>query len=417
MKKKKLLVLGGIAVLVDIVAQAQKNGYYVIVTDYLTNSPAKKIADESWMLSIDDVSGIVQKCIEEKVDGVMNYCLDPGQKPYQEICERLKIPCVASFEQFEIMTNKDKFAKACNSFGIDTIPEYNLDDYDNMQFPVMVKPVDSRASKGLVVCHKKEELNEAYEYALAFSKRKKLRIEKYLNGYPEICAKYIAVDGEIFFTSMADVFTCYLENGQRVYLGTQTYPSRYYKEYLETVNDRVIKMLKKIGIKNGATSFTGFYDHGKFRFFDPSLRMGGAQDWCIGKAASGVDISDLLTNFAITGSMGNVENIRPIDKAFAKKYSALLYFDVIPGTIAVFEGIKDAIKVNGVVGFHQCHVVGDTVKSLGTSDNVAIRFIVSCDTKKEFVETVRKIQEKIIINNEKGENMIAPMFDPELITE
>ena len=86
---KKLLVLGGISALVDIVKEAKEEGYYVIVTDYLTDSPAKKVADESWLLSIDDVEGIVQKCKEEHIDGVMNYCLDPGQKPYQQICERL----------------------------------------------------------------------------------------------------------------------------------------------------------------------------------------------------------------------------------------------------------------------------------------------------------------------------------------
>lgn len=46
-KKRKLLVLVGIAVIEDIVIKAKTKGYYVIVTDYLTDSPAKKVADES----------------------------------------------------------------------------------------------------------------------------------------------------------------------------------------------------------------------------------------------------------------------------------------------------------------------------------------------------------------------------------
>lgn len=413
--KKVLLVLGGIAAINEIVVKAKEKGYYVIVTDYLTDSPAKKLADESWMLSIDDVDGIVQKCKEEQVDGVMNYCLDPGQKPYQQICEKLGFPCVATYEQFEIMTNKDKFTECCRKFGVETIPEYSIDDIENMRFPVMVKPVDSRASKGLRVCEKSEDLQDACEYALGFSKRKVVRIEKYMNGLPEICVKYFAVDGEILFTTMSDVSTCFLKDGTRVYLGTQTYPSRYYDEYIKTTNDRVIDMLKAIGIKNGATSFTGFYDNGVFRFFDPSLRMGGAQDWRIGEAASGVDISDLLTNFALTGHMGNIEDIRAIDKAFAKKFSALLYFDVIPGKIAFFDGIEDALSVDGIVGYHQCHVVGDEIVSLGTSDNVAIRFIVSCDTRESFVKAVKAVQEVIKIEDSAGNSLIAPLYDPELI--
>ena len=56
---KKLLILGAISAMIDIVKDAKKMGYYVIVTDYLEDSPAKKYADETWLLSIDDVDAIV----------------------------------------------------------------------------------------------------------------------------------------------------------------------------------------------------------------------------------------------------------------------------------------------------------------------------------------------------------------------
>lgn len=421
--KKVLLVLGAISVIKEIILDAKAKGYYVIATDYLTDSPAKKYADEAWMLSIDDVDGIVAKCRENHVDGVMNYCIDPGQKPYQQICEKLGLPCVATFEQFDIMTNKDKFTKACKAHGVGVIPEYELDErllpeqVEKLEYPVMVKPVDSRASKGLYVCHGPEDVPQAVEYALSFSKRKKIRVEKYLNGYPEVCAKYVACDGEIFFTTMADVYTCYAPDGTRVYLGTQTYPSKYYDEYVRTTNDKVIAMLKGIGIQNGATSFTGFYDNGEFRFFDPSLRMGGAQDWRIADAASGVDISKLLTNFALTGKMGEVEQVRKIDKAFANKQSALLYFDIVPGKIGLFSGIEEALTIPGVVGYHQCHVVGDEILKYGTSDNVAIRFILSCDTVEDLIETIGKVQQTIRIEDVNGKNMIVSPFDANILRE
>ena len=415
--KKVLLILGAISAMNEIVQNARKKGYYVIVTDNLIDSPAKKYADESWMLSIDDVDGLVAKAKERGVDGVMNYCIDPGQKPYQQICEKMGLPCVASFEQFDIMTNKDKFAEYCGKYGVGTIHEYDLDgeftkeNLEKIELPVLVKPADGRASKGITICNKVEDIPLAYEYAMSFSKRKKVLIQTYVRNCPEICAKYVACDGEIFLTTMADVFTCYKEDGTRVYLGTQTYPSKYMDEYLRTTNDRVINMLKSIGVRNGATSFTGFFDNGVFRMFDPSLRMGGAQDWRIAAAASGVDISDLLTNYAMTGSMGDVNEIRKIDKAFAKKFSALLYFDVLPGKIGVIKGIEDALEYKGVVGYHQCHKEGDLIEGLGTANNVAIRFILSCNTKEQFVNTILKVQSCISILNEEGESMMAPLFD------
>ncbi len=416
--KKALLVLGAISAMNEIVIDARKQGYYVIVTDYLPDSPAKKYADETWMLSIDDVDGIVQKCLERQVDGVMNYCIDPGQKPYQQICERLGLPCVAGHEQFDVMTNKDKFAKCCVDHGLDVIPKYNMDrtitesDYASLEYPLMIKPVDGRASKGIVVVNKPDEMSAALEYALRFSKRKEVVIEKYMKC-PEFCAKYVACDGNFYFSTLSDVWDSILPDGTRVYMGTSSYPSRYYDEYMAETNDKVVAMLRDIGIKNGAMSLTGFYDEGKFRFFDPSLRMGGAQDWRVVEAACGVNIANLLTNFAMTGSMGDMAEISKIDCAFAKKSSALLYYDLLVGQIGSINGVDEVLKLPGVVGYHQCHQVGDIIEGYGTANNVAMRFIVSCNTPIEFRETVRRANELIEIKDIHGNNMVAPRYAPE----
>lgn len=414
--KKALLVLGAISAINEIVIDAKKAGYYVIVTDYLENSPAKKYADEAWMLSIDDVDGIVGKCRERGVDGVMNYCIDPGQKPYQQICERLNLPCVADYAQFDIMTNKDKFAKCCVEHGLDVIPKYNMyselsdEDYFSLTYPIMIKPVDGRASKGIVVVEKPEDVKKALEYSMSFSKQKQVVVEKYMRNCPEFCAKYVACDGQIYFSSMSDVWDSVLSDGTRVYMGTSTYPSRFYNEYIENTNQKVIDMLKSIGIKNGAMSLTGFYDGGKFRFFDPSLRMGGAQDWRVVEAACGVNIANLLTNFAITGSMGDNNEVKKIDRAFADKYSALLYYDLKKGTIAEINGIEKILSLPSVYGYHQCHNVGDVIDSYGTSNNVAIRFIVSADTYEDFVRTVDAANSFIEIRDTDGNDMISPKY-------
>ncbi len=417
--KKAILMIGAISAMNEIVIDAKKMGYYVVVTDWLPNSPAKKYADESWLLSIDEVDAIVEKCRERGVDGVMNYCIDPAQKYYQQICEKLGVPCVAEKEQFDIMTNKDKFARCCVEHGLDIIPKYNMDkdlteaDYANLDYPVMVKPADGRASKGIIVAHSAEEMPAAVAYALDYSTRKEVVIEKYLQC-PEFCVKYVACDGEFYFTTMSDVWDSVLPDGTRVYMGTSTYPSKFCQEYIRTTNDKVIAMLRDIGIRNGAMSMTGFYDNGAFRFFDPSLRMGGAQDWRVAEAASGVNIANLLTNFAITGSMGDSKEICKIDRAFMNKYSALLYYDLKKGTVGTFEGVEEILKLPGVYGYHQLHDVGDTIDSYGTAINVAIRFILSCDSREQFVSTVEQAHKLIKILDTDGNDMTAPKYPPEI---
>jgi biotin carboxylase len=414
--KKVLLVMGGFAQLCDIVENAKKKGIYVIVTDYLENSPAKKIADESYMVSITDVNGIVNLCRERNVDGVMNYCIDPGQKPYQQICEYLGLPCYGTEEQFNIMTNKDFFKKECLKYGLDIIPEFLLDanfrkeDVNKLIFPVVIKPADGRASKGFSICYDELGVSDAVNEALLYSKRGKFVVEKFISGQ-EFVVKYFVCDGEIHLTSMADLYTCYTKEGKRAYIGAQVFPSKYYQLFAETTDDKVRGMIRGMGVKNGAMSFDGFIDDDKFRFFDPSYRMGGAQDWRIVAKITGINISELLTNFALTGTMGDCSKIRELDKGFTEKSSAMLYFLVREGKIGEIKGLEEIINISSVIGYHMSHVEGDVVSFSGTSDHVVMRILMVCNDIIQLKNDITKIQDLVTILDEKGNDMLLPNFD------
>ena len=108
---KKILILGGTAQQIKLVEAAKKMGVYTIVTDYLVDSPAKKVADEAWMHNIKDVDQIVERCKQEQVNGVICGYIDPCQRPYQQICEALDLPCYGTKDQFFYMT--DKHSRKC----------------------------------------------------------------------------------------------------------------------------------------------------------------------------------------------------------------------------------------------------------------------------------------------------------------
>lgn len=415
--KKKLLVLGGAAQLCDIIENARDMGFYVIVTDNIENSPGKRIADESAMVSIVDVDGLVKLCRDKSIDGVMNYCLDPGQKPYFRVCKELGFKCYGNEEQFHIMSNKDIFKQECLKYGISTIPGYDkkgiIDEevLHNVRYPVVVKPADGRASKGSSLCYNEQDLFKGIENALAYSERKRVIIEKYLPRLPEVVIKHCVVDGEVFFTSMSDLYTCYTPSGKRAYIGSQTFPSRYVDLYLKKVHDRVLSMIKGMGIKNGAMSWDGFVDGEDIRFFDPSFRMGGAQDWRIVDRISGVNISTLLTNFAMTGSMGDISKIRKVDKAFIRKSSAMLYFLCNLGHIDKIIGLQESARIDSVIGYHLSHEEGDEIKQFGTSDHVVVRFLMVADTKDELKRDIQKIQSFFDVLDKEGKSMLLPNFD------
>jgi biotin carboxylase len=417
--KKVLLILGGVAQLCDIVETAKSMGIHVIATDYLDDSPAKRLADESCNVSTTDVPNLVKLCRDRRVDGIMNYCLDSSQKPYAEICRSMGYPCYGTTKQFDILTNKDKFKAYCQEHGIDIVESYDVLDYvknnslDQLNLPVIVKPADGGGSKGITICHNIDDVKPAIHKALTFSQRKEIICERILRK-PEICVKYFVCDGEIALTSMSDIYTSYT-NGIRNYIWTQIFPSKFYNQYLKTVDTRMRCLIQSLDIKNGPLSFSGFVDDDKFKFIDPSFRLGGAQDWRIVDKITGINISTLLTDFALTGNMGSPSDMIRINNKFSSHHCAMLYFLCKLGKIDNIVGINKASAVKSVIGYHVTHKVGDTVTRAGTTDHVIMRFLLVSRSNIELKQDITTIQKYIDVLDEKGCSLLLPNFDVNLI--
>ena len=125
LKGKKLLIIGGAAQHCKVVEAARELEVITYVTDYLPveKAPAKQIADHYFMFNVTDIDEMVAACKAEKIDGVISTNLDICQKPYQQVCEKLGLPCFGNKKQFDILTDKKLFKEYCRKSGVDTIPE------------------------------------------------------------------------------------------------------------------------------------------------------------------------------------------------------------------------------------------------------------------------------------------------------
>lgn len=415
-REKKLLILGGVAQLEDIVRDAQSKGYYVYVVDNCAASPAKQYANEAVDISIVDSDAIARFCKDNKITSVMNYCLHPGQRPYYQICMALGVDPYGSEEQFESLIQKTLFKAICVRNKIPIAQEYDHDELLDPSFidwPVVVKPVDGRASKGVSLCYNIDNVNSAIINAAQNCAQRSYIIEKFNCGQ-EFIVKYFVIDGVIALTSMSDVFVLYSGN-KRIYYWSQVFPSIHYSLYLASMDHRIRDLIKGLGIKNGPLSFTGFTDGINFQFIDPSFRLGGAQDWLIVNAITGVNISSLMTEYAINGSMGNASIIKSLDKKFSKKASAMLYFLVRSGKIDKIKGVDQALRSDCVVAFHQCHDEGDIVQAEGSSQHVILRFLMVATSFSALKNEMRKIQECIEVLDVYCNSMLLKPFDIDIL--
>lgn len=178
---KRLLIVGGAFQHVKLVEAAHKMGVITYVIDNLPvdKSPAKKISDFYFDCDIFDYDKIVTYCKENKIDGAVAAYLDACQLPYQRICELMGYFCFGNFQQFKKLTDKTSFVKSCIENNIDIIPQYCEEKsklIDKNDFPLFVKPCDSRGSRGQSVVFKKDDLDKAIKFA---KKGKQIRQDYY----------------------------------------------------------------------------------------------------------------------------------------------------------------------------------------------------------------------------------------------
>ena len=410
---KKLLILGGAFQHCKLVNEAKRHGIYTVVTDNLKpeDSPAKQIADAYWMLNIYDVDGIVEKCKQNQIDGVVAGWLDPCQRPYAEICKRLNLPAYCDLQQVIKMTDKIAFKAMCREYGVDVIPDYSLEDVANkaVEFPVFVKPVDSRGSRGQTICYTYEELEGAIQVARAESSNNDVLIEKYMEKVNEFHVTYFFVDGEPYLVRGSDNYCGLKETGMNKVVSCAIYPSRFLDQYIAGPHKNVVNMFKNCGIQNGPVFMQGFRDGDKFRFFDPGIRFPGVDCEVVIREATGVNYMKAMIDIALSGGCA-VPHVSDCYK-LNSKISAVLYLNVRPGKIVRIHN-EDRIKSNpAVIAYLPRCKVGDIVS---WSYNVNQRFAeldILADTFEELVGVMNEIQSAIFVEDEKGENMIFNLFD------
>lgn len=414
---KKLLILAGAGIHSKVVRTAKEMGIYTIVTDYLEDSPAKQIADEAWMLNITDIDGIVEKCKQTGVDGVLNFCIDPAQWPYLEICERLGLPCYATREQLEILTDKVRFKEYCVRHNVDVIPEFTIDDIkaDRADYPLFVKPSINRGSRGQYVCYNRDEALEAFPKSAAESADGKAICEKYMVGKQDLGTAFYVIDGEPYLVKFGDRFLGKEEDGLNKQVMCTRLPSSFSATFEAKVSDRVKNMIKSMGIKFGPVFLQGFVDGDTVRYYDPARRMPGGDYDLILKKATGFDTVKTLIHFAMTGdtsiSYGNPEGSYLLNGGVG----LLFTISVRSGWIKEVEGLNKLLTHSSVVYGRQIIPKGTQIPASGDiKQRVAAIgvYLPEGASPKKFVD---EVYETYHVYDENGDDMIVSRVDGDLL--
>ena len=210
---KTILLLGGSAQQIVAIETAKRLGYFTVLCDYLSDNPGQYVADKFYLVSTTDKDAVLEVAKNENVDGVLAYASDPAAPTAAYVAEKLGLPG-SPYKSVEILCNKDRFRKflSDNNFCTPKAKGYTdlgnaIDDLKNnyFKYPVIVKPVDSSGSKGVSKIDSIDEENDKLDYAMSFSRSKKIIIEELVEkfGY-QIAGDGLSVNGKLVFRYFAN---------------------------------------------------------------------------------------------------------------------------------------------------------------------------------------------------------------------
>ena len=416
--RKKLLILSGSVLHCGVVETARQMGVETYVTDYLPleQSPAKQLADHAWDLNVFDCDQIVEKCKKEGIDGVLNVYINPCQLPYQEICEKLKVPCFATKEQYQLFTDKKLFLKACIDNGVDIIPQYQETDFSfdnpNIEYPVYVKPSDSRGSRGQSVCHYYKEMSYAIAKAKKESGNNEVIIERFMEKAQDIQLTYFMIGGEPFLECAADKYNGTAEERYQGSVIAGICPSVYEKVIRSNAHVKICRMLKTLGLKNTPVFLQGFLEGERLRLYDPALRLPGFLYEHILRKATGLDVYRSMIHFALTGAF--LPELKEVEEKMHMdgKLSVSIWLFVRDGKIVKVLGIDEMLKESSVLRIDQRYHEGDCIENWRDIRNNFCEIAALCDDADEARRLIRKIYDTIHVIDEDGKDMIIVTFDP-----
>ena len=274
--KEKIAVLGANEPLIPYYRQAKELGYQIVGIAYEKGAVCKTYCDKFYPISFADKEKVLEVCKKEKIDGIISFSLESALPTLVYVANAMGL---VSNSEDSIAITQSKYAqrKALEQAGI-PVPKYFLiEDKDDLSkvrcnFPVIVKPVDSGGSQGICKVDSEDNLEDAYHFAVAYSRSSNVIIEEFIDGR-EFSVEYISHQGQHFFIQITDKVT----SGPPRFVEMQHHqPADISSAIKHRIQEMVEKALTALKITDSAShTEIKLNSRGDLYIIETGARMGG----------------------------------------------------------------------------------------------------------------------------------------------
>ena len=210
---KTLLIINAGVEAVAGIELARSMGLHVVVSDMNPDAPGFAVADDQLLASTYDVEATVAaaRTYHKQVrplNGVMCIACDVPMT-VASVAAALELPGI-SIESARLATNKLEMKERFASDGV-PIPWFSPVNsakelcqlVSKQGLPLVIKPVDSCGSRGVLRLTPSVDLEWAYEVAQGHSPSGRVMLEEFLPG-PQVSTESLVIDGQVYTPGFAD---------------------------------------------------------------------------------------------------------------------------------------------------------------------------------------------------------------------
>ncbi|EOI8708840.1 TPA: ATP-grasp domain-containing protein [Campylobacter jejuni] len=352
MKNKHFFIIGGGDLQADLVLHAKKD-FITHVFDYNENCFCKDVADYFHPISIADKEKILELAIKFNIVGIATAATELGNLTVCYIGEKLNLG-TNSYECAKNTTDKSLMKKVFERNNINHAKYFILKDEKDLEqianFPVVVKPSDRSAGRGVVKVFDKENLKKYFYKAKDFSYNKIVLAEEVLKGR-QFSVETISSHGKHQIIAITEE---YLREGEFAndFLETQhLIPARITHHEKKIIQNEIIKVLNAFRINFGASHIEIKLHNNIVKIIEIASRMGGWRD-VLAYHSYGIDYLQLLIQSSLKQELKKVntkaENFCLVKMIFTKE--DYLFYKKIKSLYPEFL-IKEKIHFNNIENF------------------------------------------------------------------
>jgi biotin carboxylase len=368
--KTVLIVSGGIEA-ADAARRAKELGYYVVVSDRDPEAPGFAFADSCLIADVyspTETAAAAERYHRKirKIDGVICVAAD-APVTAATVCQRLGIkglPLHAAETACDKLAMKRRFSEAgvpVPWFAAVETPQALQRIAIERGNNLVIKPVDSRGSRGVQRIAHVADLTKAFMLAREHSPTDRVMVEEYLEG-PQVSTESIVVDGKCFTPGFSDRNYEYLDRYAPFFIENGgDLPSQLSDEVQFKVRDVVAKAAKALGILDGTVKGDIVVHNGQPYVIELAARLSGGF-FCTREIPlnTGVDFLGAAVRLAVGDEISQSELEPKHQIPVIQRYAFPK-----PGKIVRISGAEDARKIPGIADVIVTAKPGDIIPPAG----------------------------------------------------